>query len=201
VRPGTRPAPSRSRLCERLTQNRDREGAGRCNTGRLAVACAALALAGCGYHVGGHANLLPKTIKTIAVPAFGNASTNHRLPVLLAADVTRELISRAKYAVIADPNQADAVLTGVVLNFVSYPTVFDPISGRATGVQAVLTLQLTLRERSTGKVLFTRQAGEFRERYEISTDPQQYFDESGTAIERLSRDVARSLVTAILEEF
>src|SRR5690242_21943284 len=84
-------------------------------------------LSGCGYHVGGHANLLPKTIRTIAVPAFGNASTNHRLPVLLAADVTHELISRTKYSIISDPNQADAALTGAVPKFVSYPTGFDPV--------------------------------------------------------------------------
>ncbi len=164
-------------------------------------AAALLALSGCGYHVGGHANLLPKTIKTIAVPAFGNVSTNHRLPVLLTADVTRELISRTHYAIVADPNQADAILTGVVANFFTSPTIFDPISGRATGVQAIVALQLTLTDRQTGKALFSRPTSEFRERYEISTDPQQYFDESGTAIQRLSRDIARSVVTALLEKF
>ena len=155
----------------------------------------------CGYHVGGHSNLLPKTIKTIAVPAFGNVTPNYRLPVLLTADLTRELISRTKYNIIADPSQADAVLTGLVVNFVSSPTIFDPVSGRATGVQAIVTLQLTLTERETGKKLFSKPTAEFRERYEISTDPQQYFDESGTALQRLSRDVARSAVTAILESF
>ena len=101
----------------------------------------------------------------------------------------------------ADPNQADATLSGVVANFVTYPTIFDPISGRATGVQAIVTLQLTLTERQTGKVIFSRPTAEFREGYEISTDPQQYFDESGTAIQRLSRSVARSVVSAILENF
>lgn len=167
-----------------------------------AVLCAAvLALAGCGYHVGGHANLLPKTIKTIAVPAFGNVTPNYRLPVLLTADVTRELISRTRYNIIADPNQADAVLTGLVANFSTSPIIYDPVSGRATGVQVVVVLQLTLRDRESGKVLFSRPGAEFRERYEISIDPQQYFDESGTAIQRLSRDVARSAVTAILEAF
>jgi hypothetical protein len=160
-----------------------------------------LALAGCGYHVGGHTNLLPKTIKTIAVPAFGNVTPNYRLPVLLTADLTRELISRTKYNIIADPNQADAVLTGLVANFVTSPIIYDPVSGRATGVQAVVVLQLTLTDRQTGKVIFSRPGAEFRERYEISTDPQQYFDESGTALQRLSRDVARSAVTAILEAF
>ena len=168
----------------------------------FALCIAALTLStACGYHVGGHTNLLPKTIKTIAVPAFANVTPNYRLPVLLTADLTRELISRTKYNIIADPAQADAVLSGLVVNFVTYPTIFDPISGRATGVQAIVTLQLTLTERETGKKLFSRPSAEFRERYEISTDPQQYFDESGTAILRLSRDVARSAVTAILENF
>jgi hypothetical protein len=163
----------------------------------LAVA----ALSGCGYHVGGHPNLLPKTVKTIAVPAFANGTPNYRLPALLTADVTRELISRTKYNIVADPNQADATLNGLVINFVNYPTIFDPDRGRATGVQAILTLQLTLTDRQTGQVLFSRPAAEFRERYEIAVDPQQYFDENGTALQRLSRDVARSVVTAILQAF
>ena len=129
------------------------------------------------------------------------STPSYRLPVLLAADVTRELISRTRYSIVADPNQADAMLTGVVANFVSYPTIFDPLSGRATGVQAIVTLQLTLTDRQTGKVIFSRPTAEFRERYEISTDPQQYFDESGTAIQRLSRDVARVGRHRILENF
>ena len=165
------------------------------------VISAAVFLSACGYHVGGHTDLLPKTIKTIAVPAFGNMTPNHRLAVLLGADVTRELISRTRYSIVADPNQADATLTGVVANFVSYPTIFDPASGRATGVQAIVTLGITLTDRQTGKVIFSRPTAEFRQGYEISTDPQQYFDESGTAIQRLSRDVARSVVSAILENF
>ena len=50
-------------------------------------------------------------------------------------------------------------------------------------------------------MIFTRASSEFRERYEISGDPKAYFDESGTAMTRLSKDVARSVVSAILEAF
>jgi hypothetical protein len=50
-------------------------------------------------------------------------------------------------------------------------------------------------------VLFNRPNLEFRERYEISIDPKQYFDESQPAMQRLSRDVARTVVSAILENF
>jgi hypothetical protein len=156
---------------------------------------------GCGYHTGGKGDLLPKKIKTIAIPAFGNVTTRYNLAERLPADITREFISRTRYRVVADPREADAVLTGAVVNFGTYPTIFDPVSGRATGVQAVVVLQLTLTDRSTGAVLFSRPGQEFRERYEISVDPRAYFDESTAALERLSRDVARSVVSAVLENF
>jgi len=161
----------------------------------------AMALAGCGYHVGGKAVMVPKDIKTIAVPAFANATARQRLPRLLTADVAHELISRTRYHVVADPNQADAVLNGTLANVTAFSTIFDPATGRATGAQVVVVLSLTLTDRHTGKVIFTRPAFEVRERYEISTEPQTYFDESGTAMERVSRDVARSVVSAILEAF
>ena len=162
---------------------------------------AALLLAGCGYHVAGHADVLPKKIRTIAIPSFGNVTTRYKLAERLPADITREFITRTRYRIVADPREADAVLTGAVVNVGTYPTIFDPASGRATGVQAVVTLQLTLTDRATGAVLFSRASQEFRERYEISTDPRAYFDESTAALERLSRDVAKGVVSAVLEKF
>ena len=157
--------------------------------------------AGCGYHVTGHADLIPKNIKTIAIPAFGNVTVRYKLTERLPADITRAFITRTRYRVVADSNQADAVLTGGVTNFMSYPSVTDPVTGRATGVQAIVMIQLTLTDRATGKVLFSRQCMEVRERYEISVDPKVYFDESDAAMARLSRDVANSVVSAILENF
>ena len=158
-------------------------------------------LCGCGYHIAGHANLMPKEVKTIAIPAFGNTTVNAALPRELAAAIDREFVSRTRFTIIADPDQADAVFRGVVLTFNTYPTTLDPNTKRATGGDAVVTLQLTLTDRHTGKVLFSRPNFEVHQRYEISIDPQTYFDESGTAIQRLSRDVARSVVSAVLEAF
>jgi hypothetical protein len=168
---------------------------------RLSALALLAACTGCGYHIAGRGDLMPKTVKTICIPALGNATTRYRLPVLLVGDITREFISRTRLTVVPDPNQADAILSGTVVNFVNYPTIIDPVTNRATGVQAVVTVQLTLTDRRTGAVLFARTNAEFRERYEIATDTQAYFDESGTGMERLSKDVARSVVSAILEGF
>jgi outer membrane lipopolysaccharide assembly protein LptE/RlpB len=157
--------------------------------------------ASCGYHVAGTTDVLPKNVKTIAIPAFGNITTRYKISDLLAAAITREFISRTRYQIVSDPDQADAVLTGSVVNFVSYPTIFDSKTGRAAGIQAIVTMQVTLRDRATNAVLFDRPHMESRQNYEISVDPRAYFDESEVGMDRLSRDVARSVVSAVLENF
>ncbi len=159
------------------------------------------ALSGCGYHVGGHTDLLPKTIRTIAIPAFTNATTRYRLSQRLPGAIGREFLSRTRYKVIDDPVNADAVLTGSVIYYAAYAVVFDPVRSRASVVQVNVNLQIALKDRATGAVLFERPNMEFRERYEISAEAAQYFDESDTALDRLSRDVARGVVSAVLEKF
>jgi hypothetical protein len=159
------------------------------------------ALSSCGYHVVGTTDVLPKSVKTIAIPAFGNVTTRYKISDLLAAAITREFISRTRYRIVSDANDADAVLSGSVVNFYAYPTIFDSTTGRAAGVQAIVVMQLSLRDRATNAVLFDRPRMEFRQNYEISVDPQAYFDESEVAMDRLSRDVARSVVSAVLENF
>ncbi len=169
--------------------------------GLPALALLALLMAACGYHVGGHSDLMPATIRVIAIPPIANNTVRPKLPVLLATGITREFHERTKYTIVTDPNQADAVLKATIAKFVNFPTIADPASGRATGAGCIVTMNLLLTDRHTGKVLFSQVGVEFRERYEISIDPKTYFDESDTALERLSRDVAHSVVTAILEKF
>ena len=167
----------------------------------VALLAVALCATGCGYHVAGKSDVMPQTIHTIAITPFANRTIQYKLAQRLPADITREFISRTRYKVVTDPKTADAVLDGAVLNFLSYPIIADQSSGRATVVQCSAYLKITLTERATGKVLFTRPSFEVRERYEISVDPQAYFDESGAGVDRLGRDVARDVVTSILEKF
>jgi RNase P/RNase MRP subunit p29 len=168
---------------------------------RIALAFAAACLCSCGYHVAGHTNLMPASIHTICVPAFGNATTRYKLTDRLAEAIAKEFISRTHYRVVSDPNTADAVLNGTVINYISYATVADPVTGRATAVDLRVYLRVSLTERATGKVLFTRPSMEVRERYEVSVDPRTYFDESDSALDRASRQVAATVVTAILTNF
>ena len=167
----------------------------------LIALAATLGLGACGYHVAGRADLVPKEIKTIAVPAFSNITTRYKLTDRLPQAIAREFISRTRYRVVSDQNASDAVLRGAVVSYQSLPTIFDPATGRASGVEMHVLLQVSLVERATGKVLFSRPSFDVRERYQISTDQAVYFEESDAALNRVSQQVARQVVTAILENF
>jgi hypothetical protein len=165
---------------------------------RVAVAAAALLLGSCGYHISGHSDLLPQTIQTIAIPAFANATTRYKLTDHIPDALAREFVARTRYRIVSDPGKADAVLRGTVISYVSGASI---VVQNATAVDVHVYLQVSLTERATGKVLFNRPAMEVRERYEVSVDPNQYFEESDAALERVSKSVAQQLVTAILANF
>jgi len=170
--------------------------------GAAAILMLTLGLPACGYHTAGQTDLVPKTVHTIAIPAFTNTTTRYKLTDHLPQAIGHEFIARTKYQVVNDPAQADAVLRGSVINYVAYPILFDQKSGRASGLQVNVTMTVSLVERATGKVLFSRPSYEMHQRYEISvTSTRAYFEESDEALNRLSRDVARDLVSSILENF
>jgi outer membrane lipopolysaccharide assembly protein LptE/RlpB len=168
----------------------------------LAVAATAVFAAGCGYHLGGQGDLIPKDVKTIAIPAFTNGTVQYQVASLLTADVVREFHARTHYTIVTDKANADAVLTGSVVNFAVLGGITnDPVTSRATSSQIILTVQFSLTDRRTGKVIYQRSGYEFRTRYEITTSLPNYFDESSPAIKRVSQDAAKAVVTSILEAF
>jgi Lipopolysaccharide-assembly len=168
---------------------------------KLAVACLLLAAASCGYHTAGHADLIPKTVRTLAIPAFANNTTRYKLTDQLPEAIAREFIARTRYRIVPDPLQADAVLQGVVLSYTAFPTVLDPNTNRASAVDLYISLRLNLTERATGKSLFSRPNYQVRDRYQISVDPAAFFEESDTALARASSETARLIVTSILDNF
>jgi outer membrane lipopolysaccharide assembly protein LptE/RlpB len=167
----------------------------------MLLALALAPLAGCGYHVGAKGDLLPKGIHSIAIPAFATFSTQYKLTDVLPRQIAREFRARSRFEIVDNPSQADAVLTGSVNQVQLYPVIFDPTSGKATRIVLLVQMTITLREQSTGKTLFSRPNYTYKQYFDVAVDPHQYFDESGPALDRLSADVARDVVSAILENF
>lgn len=171
------------------------------NATALGALAAALAGTACGYRVAGQATRLPPDVKVIAIPAFENKTPWMRLEQRLTAAVMREFLQRTRYEVAGDPEQADAVLRGTVLSATSAPVIFDPATGRASAVTVEVSVDVELRDRRTQKVLYADKDWIFREQYEITSDLDSFFEERDPALERLARDFAASLVSAVVESF
>jgi hypothetical protein len=93
------------------------------------------------------------------------------------------------------------LLQGSVVNFFVFPVIYDPVSGRATTINILTQVQVSLWDRQTGKQLYVNPNFGARERYEVTTDPEAYLEERQAALVRSSQAAARSLVSAILEGF
>jgi hypothetical protein len=158
-------------------------------------------LTSCGYHVGGHADLIPKAIQTISIPAFRTGTSRYKLVDSLPQAIGTEFLTRTRFRIVNDPAQADAVLNGSILSASAYPNVADPQTGRSISVRVVVVLTINLLERRSGKVLYSRSNWAVRQDYGAAVEPHQLFDESGSAFERLNRDVAHDVVSAVVENF
>jgi len=170
----------------------------------LAVAVllgSSLVLLSCGYHTAGHGTAIPQEVRTIAIPAFVNQTHTYRIEQMLTAAVVREMTTRTHYRVVQDPAAgADATLSGTVLSAYTTPLTYDSTTGRAASVLVVISMSVSFADK-TGKLLYRNPAYLFREQYEISRDPNSFFEEDTPALARLSRDFAQTLVSNILEGF
>jgi hypothetical protein len=163
--------------------------------------CPLIFLSACGYRVAGRGDRLPPDVKTIAVPIFVNSTSKYRIEQRVSAAVTREFIERTKFRITPNPAGADAVLKGEIKDIRAGVIAFDLSTGRATTLQVQVLAQVDLIDEHTKQVLFSNHNYIFREEYQISQNPSALFEEQDPALDRLSRDLARTLVTEILENF
>ena len=165
------------------------------------MAALSLVLSGCGYHVADHGTTLPSTVKTIAIPAFVNQTQTYRVEQMLTGAVVREFTTRTHYRIAHDADTgADAILRGTVTSATTAPLTYDSNTGRVATVLVTVNMKVVLSDRD-GKVLYENEAFQFREQYQVSRDLTSFFEEDTPALERLSRDFARTLVSNILEGF
>lgn len=155
----------------------------------------------CGYHTAGHSSVIPQEVRTIAIPAFVNQTHTYKIEQMLTSAVVCEMVTRTNYHVVSKADDdADATLRGTVLSTYTTPLTYDSTTGRAATVLVVISMSVSLQDKG-GKMLYQNPSYLFREQYEVSRDPNAFFEEDTPAFQRLSRDFAQTLVSNILEGF
>jgi hypothetical protein len=166
---------------------------------------ATLSGSACGYALAGRGSFLPPYIKTIGVPTFTNRSNVFNLETQLTQKVRSEFIGRGKYQIVPDPTNVDAVLTGEILS--ARPDVASVGAQQlAARYSVTVTARVELRDLREDKVIWQNPNMVFREDYDANSgtgalDPNAFFGQDANALERLSTDFARTIVSAILEAF
>jgi hypothetical protein len=153
----------------------------------------------CGYHPAGKGKSLPANIKTLAVPIFQNSSLKYRVEQRFTHAVIEEILRRARtLRVTTNPEGADAVLSGEIRSFRASGAILDD-RGRTRTWDLNVIVSVTLRDQKTRKILYSNPRLEFSGQYELSDDPQSFFNEENPAVDRIAKEFAQSLVSTILE--
>jgi outer membrane lipopolysaccharide assembly protein LptE/RlpB len=164
------------------------------------LACLLL-VTGCGYHTAGSAAHLPKTVHTLAVPVFQNASQSYHTEVAFTQAVIKEFSSRTPYKLIPGNNpDADATLAGTITSFQIVPLTYNSQTGQSSSFLVTVKARVVLTDRNH-KVLYQNSTYLFRQQYETTEDLVTFIQEDPAAAERLSRDFAQAVVSDILESF
>ena len=171
----------------------------------LAVVLAAILSSSCGYSLAGRGSFLPASIRVVGVPEFVNNTPVFEVEKKISQRVRSEFIGRGKYTVKPDSNNVDAVLLGEISSITFTPAAFTE-DRQASRYAIIVTAKIEFRDVKADKVLWSNPAMQFREEYEVSnttnvTDASAFFGSDQSALERLSTEFARSVVSAILEAF
>ena len=166
----------------------------------------ALATSGCGYALAGRGSFLPENIRIVAIPPIENRSNFLLVEQVLTEKIRTEFIGRGKYDVRTEASGADAVLTGEITGISVQPIGFNE-QQFASRYLFIMTMRVQLTDSRTSMVLWSNDALTFREESESTArnltvvDAGAFIDQERSSFDRIASDVARSVVTAILEAF
>jgi hypothetical protein len=161
---------------------------------------------GCGYALAGRGSFLPAYIQSVGIPQLVNRTPFYDVEQILTEKVRAEFIGRGKYRITPDATGVDAVLSGEVLGIYVQPVGFTD-QQFASRYQFTLLMKVAFTDARTGQELWSNESLTFREEYELQTrgataiEGAAFLDQERSAFDRIATDIARTVVTAILEAF
>lgn len=178
----------------------------RVTLGVAALVAGALGCTSCGYALAGSGSFLPASIKTIGIPLFANTTSYFDIGQIVTEQVRAEFIGRGRYRIVPEATGVDAVLTGQITSITIRPTAFTQEQQQASRYVITVTASIELREVLKDAVVWSNPSLSFQEEYEATsgtsaTDPAAFFGQEANAVQRVSSEFARAVVSAILEAF
>jgi hypothetical protein len=171
----------------------------------LPILAAGLGAASCGYALAGRGSFLPDYIKTLGIPMFGNATQFQTVEQVFTQKVRLEFQSSRRYTVVPSEDGVDGIVRGEIESISLQPVSLNA-QQLASRTRVTVVLKVKFEDVKAGKTLWENPALSFSDEYELANpsvvqDVSAFIGNERVAMDRLSTDFARSVVSAILEAF
>jgi hypothetical protein len=158
----------------------------------------------CGYTLAGRGVLSDPTIKKIGVPLFKDITGKPGLDQKITAKVIEELLKRGHFDVVQGSTGVNALVVGEITGYNVAPIGFaDPgkLVTEASRYSITVTARVKYVKEGETEPIWSNDSFSFKDEYDLGDQTQAFFDREDQAIERLSTDFAKTLVTNMLESF
>ena len=167
-------------------------------------ACASLFLLmtvmSCGYAFAPQGENIDPAIRTIYVEPFGNKTAQAELENYMRTAFIDQILQNTRFKTVSGVEQADAVISGSVLNFntstLSYRKTILAAEERAT-----VTLEVTFRETKSGKTLWSSRAVSGSVDYKLEDDINLLPAARKNSFAKLARDTAERALNLMMSNF
>src|SRR5918994_6255212 len=170
----------------------------------LGVLAASLAGTSCGYALAGRGSFLPEYIRVLGIPMFGNATPFQTVEQLFTQKVRLEFQSSRRYTVVPTDEGADGIVRGEITSISTNPVSLTDAQ-LASRYRVTVVVKIAFEDVKAQKVLWENPSLSFSDEYDLASagtsgaDVSAFIGNERVAMERMSTDFARSVVSAILE--
>ncbi|MEA1948833.1 MAG: LptE family protein [Thermodesulfobacteriota bacterium] len=156
-----------------------------------------LPFSACGYQFTGGGSL-PSGITSISIEMFENRTSETGAETIITNDLIYEF-TRHRQVVLTGRDNADAVLTGVIVSS-SSKTISRKGEYTSNERRVILKLDLQLTDKSGG-VIWSAKAVSENEAYQVMPEKQSTERNKRVAIERLSKRLAENIFNRLTADF
>jgi hypothetical protein len=171
----------------------------------LPVLAAGLGSASCGYALAGRGSFLPDYIRTLGIPMFTNTTPYQTVEQVFTQKVRLEFQSSRRYTVVPGDEGVDGIVRGEITSISLQPVSLTDTQ-LASRFRVTVVVRVAFVDVKAQKTLWENAALSFSDEYELTSpgtgrDVSAFVGSERVAMDRMSTDFARSVVSAILEAF
>jgi hypothetical protein len=160
----------------------------------------------CGYALAGRGSFLPDYIRVLGIPMFGNATPFQTVEQVFTQKVRLEFQSSRRYTVVPSDEGVDGIVRGEIMSISVQPVSLTDAQ-LASRYRVTVIVKIGFEDVKAKKILWENPSLSFSDEYDVASpgttraDVSAFIGNERVAMDRMSTDFAKSVVSAILEAF